>query len=133
MLGEGIYGLTFKDPRRGVCRADENGAAALHEDAEALAILRNGKILGSDRWGGVFSGTYFFDPLSGCNRVQVRLELPPEGELFTGFAAGNEGASLEIVAAFDRAETIVVTTVDIAGHPVDVELAYIGPLPNLGY
>ena len=47
MLDEGIYGFTYKGEHLGVLDGDS-----------ALAVLRNGKILGSDRAGGVFAGSY---------------------------------------------------------------------------
>ena len=114
---EGIYGLSFK-------------GVPVEQGGEALAVLRNGKILGSDCWGGVFSGTYEFDPVAGRNTVQVRIDVPPEGELITGFSAGPEGASLNIVAALGRAAPKASTTVEVAGRPVDIEFCFLGPLPN---
>lgn len=117
MISEGIYGLSYKGSRH-------------DQDGEGLAVLRGGKILGSDRWGGVFTGTYKFDPVAEQNMVHVRIDIPPDGELITGFAAGSTGASFEIVAAFGRAAPKSAATVEIAGSMVDVEFAFIGPLPN---
>lgn len=125
MFHEGIYSLTFKGHfEPGVSDVAEGG------DGEALAILRNGKILGSDRWGGVFSGTYEFDAVAGHEKVHVRIDVPPEGELITGFAAGAQGATFDIVAAFKSAARRASTTVEIAGQFIDVEFSFLGPLPN---
>jgi transcriptional regulator with XRE-family HTH domain len=120
MFDEGIYSLEYR-----VAAADPSETLGT-----ALAVLRNGKILGSDRWGGVFSGRYEFDTLEAVNKVHVRMQVPPDGELVTGFAAGPAGAILDIVGAFDRAAPVAETTVEVGGRPVDVRLRYLGPLPN---
>jgi len=119
MLSEGIYGLTY--------RGEEVDGS---EGDQALAVLRNGKILGSDRFGGVFMGSYEFDMKREINRVHVRMQVPPEGELVTGFSAGPDGAILDIVGSFERAEPSARTIVEVAGRPVEITLSYLGPLPN---
>ncbi len=119
MMDEGIYGLEY--------RAEFMGEA---ETGSALAALRNGKILGSDRWGGVFVGSYDYDPVSERNSVHLRLSVPPEGRLITGFSAGPEGAALDIVGSFARAAPVTTAVAKVAGHPVEVTMKYLGPLPN---
>lgn len=127
MFDEGLYGLIFRDHHQGLPRCDAHGS---YHDGDALAILRNGSVLGSDQWGGIFSGSYAFDPKTGRTRVRVRIVVPPEGELITGFAAGPDGATIEIFADFEQAMAHSSTTVDIAGQPLDVALSFLGPLPN---
>lgn len=122
MLHDGVYELSYT----GGCNS---GGALAEYNGEALAVLRNGKILGADRWGGVFSGTYEFDPIAQNDKVRIRIDVPPEGELITGFAAGPGGATLEIVAAVEQRVHSACTRVDIGGEPVDVEFSFIGPLP----
>ncbi len=119
MLDEGLYNLEY---RSAVCGDGECGSA--------LAALRNGKILGSDRWGGVFMGSYDFDPVTERNSVHLRLSVPPEGRLVTGFSAGPEGATLDVVGSFERAAPVTTARALIAGEPLDVTMTYIGPLPN---
>ena len=124
MFDEGIYGVTYRGRARNhSCDQDQPGG-------EALAVLRNGKILGSDRWGGIFSGSYEFDPVAGLNKVHVRIDVPPDGELITGFAAGPKGATFDIVVSLERATPKAAATVSVAGEPVDVEFSFLGPLPN---
>jgi transcriptional regulator with XRE-family HTH domain len=118
-LDEGIYGLSYKGEDAG-----------LVDGGVALAVLRNGKILGSDRGGGVFKGSYWFDPVHETNRVHVRLNVPPEGQLVTGFAAGPEGAALDIVGSFERAAPVSAIDIEIDGRALEVQLTYLGPLPN---
>ena len=119
MMDEGIYSLEYRS---------HDGLEP--EIGSALAALRNGKILGSDRWGGVFVGSYEFDPVSERNTVHLRLSVPPDGRLITGFAAGPEGATVDIVGSFERAAPVTKTRAEIAGQPLDVTMTYIGPLPN---
>jgi hypothetical protein len=121
MLDEGLYGLKYSS-------ATDRGDVP--EAGDGLAVLRNGKILGSDRWGGVFAGTYEFDSLMQLNKVHVRLDVPPDADLVTGFQSGPEGATIDVVAAFDRATPQSAAVVDVAGKSVEIELTYIGPLPG---
>ncbi|MDX2290376.1 MAG: hypothetical protein NW217_16345 [Hyphomicrobiaceae bacterium] len=116
MFDEGLYSLSY-------------GAQGLEDRDSALAVLRNGKILGSDRLGGVFSGSYEFDESAEVNRMHVRLQVPPCGTLVTGYAVGPQGAVIDIVGAFERAAPVARTTVDVLGAPVDVQLTYLGALP----
>lgn len=119
MLDEGIYGLKYM-----VRHAGEP------ESGDGLAVLRSGKILGSDRWGGVFAGSYEYDPVTKANLVHVRLEMPPEATLVTGFSSGPEGATIDVVASLDRAAPVSSAVVEVAGRPLEIELTYLGPLPN---
>lgn len=119
MMDEGIYSLEYRS---------HDGVEP--EIGSALAALRNGKILGSDRWGGVFMGSYEFDPVSERNTVHLRLSVPPDGRLITGFTAGPEGATVDIVGSFERAAPVTKTRAEVAGQPLDVTMTYIGPLPN---
>ena len=68
--------------------------------------------------------------MNDTNRVHLRLSVPPDGTLVTGFAAGPEGASLDIVGAFERAAPVSSIVVEAAGQPIGVQLTYLGPLPN---
>lgn len=119
MLRDGIYGLAY---------AVEG--ERMPTEGSALATLRQGRILGSDPWGGMFSGSCRFDAARRLNTVELRLEVPPDGSLITGFAAGPTGASLDIVGAFADAGPKFATVVEVAGAAVQVELTYLGPLPT---
>lgn len=119
MLEDGIYGLDY---RAQDARGEDGG--------RALAILRDGKILGSDPWGGFFTGLYDYDPRHCLNKVRLRFDVPPEGVLVTGFCAGPKGATLDIVGTFERNAPKMVTVVDVCGTPVEVQLTYLGPLPG---
>lgn len=120
-MDEGLYNLEYRSSVLGA--SSESGGSA-------LAVLRNGKILGSDRWGAVFMGSYEFDPVAELNSVHLRLHVPPEGELVTGFAAGPEGAIIEVAGQFARAAPVTRAVAEVAGHPVEVTMIYLGALPN---
>ncbi|MEQ1717390.1 MAG: helix-turn-helix domain-containing protein [Hyphomicrobium sp.] len=114
-----------------VYRISYHGTAAGDvETDQALAVLRNGKILGSDRYGGVFMGSYKFDRAKSLNVVQLRMDVPPEGTLVNGYAAGPKGAHLDISCTIGRAQPVSKATVMVGGQPVGIELTYLGPLPN---
>lgn len=119
MLDEGLYDLTYF-----WTKSDEPCIA------NGLAVLRSGKILGSDRLGGVFKGSYTFDNVRQTNTVHVRLKVPDGGILLTGFSAGAEGAVVDISGTFDRAAPTSTSTVDVEGQPLDVRLTYLGALPH---
>ena len=118
MLADGIYALRFA--------ASQDGEAG---QGSGLAVLREGKVLGSDPMGAVFTGTYEFDAARQLNRVRLRLDVPPGGELITGFSAGLAGATLDVAGAF-ASSTGETAFIQIAGAPMGVEIRYLGPLPN---
>lgn len=118
MLEDGIYGLAY---------AVEG--ERMPTEGSALAMLRQGRVLGSDPWGGVFTGVCQFDAARRLNTVTLRLDVPPDGRLITGFSAGPAGATLDIVGTFEGAAAKLATVVEVAGAAVRVELTYLGPLP----
>lgn len=123
MIDEGLYNVEYRATTSHGAK-DDGGAGS------ALAVLRNGKILGSDRGGAVFMGSYEFDPVAETNAIHLRLHVPPQGELVTGFAAGPEGAIIEVAGQFERAAPVSRTVADVAGQPLEVTMTYLGALPN---
>jgi hypothetical protein len=119
MLEDGIYGLWFA--------ASQDGKP---EYGSGLAVLREDKVLGSDPLGAVFTGTYEFGTARQLNKVRLRLDVPADGVLVTGFSAGPSGASLDIVGAFAGTSGETPAFIQIAGAPVGVQIRYLGPLPN---
>ena len=117
MLQDGLYDLSY---RLGETSAPSTGYG--------LASLRNGRILGSDRWGGVFSGSYRFDADRGVCEIQVRLNAPPDGVLITGLPSGPDGLALDLVAEFKGDTPGTSTVVNVGGCPVAVEFSYIGQI-----
>jgi hypothetical protein len=119
MLEDGIYGLRYT----AVCEGRSDAG-------NALAVLRRGRIFGSDPWGGLFVGICVFDPDARLNKVRLQFDVPPEGTLITGFSASPAGAVLDIVGAVEGAAPLAATVVEVAGAPVNVEITYLGPLPH---
>lgn len=119
MLENGVYGLRFA--------ATHDGEP---EEGSGLAVLRDGKVLGSDPLGAVFTGTYEFDAQRNLNKVRLRLDVPPDGVLVTGFSAGPAGATLEVAGAFADTTADVAAFIQIAGAPLGVQIRYLGPLPS---
>jgi hypothetical protein len=114
MLDNGVYEIAFQS----IDRIDR-----------ASAILRDGSVLGSDQWGAVFAGSYRCDRDDAVDRVSLKLQVPPGAELITGFAAGPEGAVLDIVGTFAHAAGTRRVDIEIGGHPLAIELSFLSPLP----
>jgi hypothetical protein len=118
MFRNGIYKVCYRSP---------------HDDDDfsehALAVLRDGQIIGSDRLGGVFTGA----PRCGSaadDCISVDLTVPPGGELVNGFVAGPAGATIQIKTRLDPEKIAQVAVIDVAGEPVEIQLIYLGPLPE---
>lgn len=118
VVHEGVYGLSF------TTAAEMNGA----ERVEGLAVLRGGRVLGSDPHGGVFTGRYHYDAACGEAVIAVRLAVPPGGMLLTGLEAGPDGLVVDIAGRFALARPVSSAVVDVAGAPIEVELRFVGPL-----
>jgi len=118
-LDEGVYRIAYT-----------GSAAGDVETGGALAVLRSGQIFGADPHGGVFTGTYDFDPLSSQNLVHLRLQVPPGGVLVNGVMAGKDGAAVDITCAVPRAAPVSSAVVNVAGEPIAVDFTFVGPLPH---
>lgn len=116
-LQDGLYRIGYR-------------ATTEYECDRALAVLRNGQILGADCLGGAFSGRYRFDRRRGLNIVEISLEVPPDGLLISGNIAGPKGARIEVTCNIARADPVSRTTIDVAGQTISIELSFLGPLPN---
>lgn len=118
-INEGVYALSYHGLDRG-----------LRTEGEAIAILRNGNIMGSDRAGAIFRGTYIFDRFRATNKVHIQLSIPPAGMLVNGHAAGADGAAIDVVGEFRRKPCDTAIVLKVAGRPVEIQLNYLGPVPN---
>lgn len=118
-LDEGMYRINYHGTADGIDEKDD-----------ALAVLRKGKIFGSDRHGGIFLGSYAFDPDDDINVVHLRIEMPPDGMLVNGVSAGARGTALDVYGTIERAAPVARTTILAGGRPIYLEVQYLGPLPN---
>lgn len=95
------------------------------ESDRALAVLRQGKLKGADRHGGIFTGSYRFDRPRGLNIVHFVLTFAPEQD--TGVEPRPD---IECTCAVARPDPVARTNVMIAGQLFDIVLIYLGPLPE---
>lgn len=97
---------------------------------EALAVVRSGSVLCSDRNGGVYHGAGILDDDRRCFRVDMTIDVPAGRELVTGFAGGARGAQAVVVAHLDPDLRNQRSVIHINGAPVEIQISYLGPLPN---
>ena len=96
---------------------------------EALAILRDGEILGSDQFGGVFEWRIVNGGGNGPDRVFVKLRIPPGGCLVTGYCVGDEGAVVDISGTLIGRNSNGGGTFEVIVEKVEVRFRYVGPAP----
>ncbi len=117
---DGLYSLRYGPPGEPL----KPGQAG-----DGLALLKAGRIVGSDGGGGKFEGSYQFDRARGTFHFRVWLRVPPEGQLITGFDTVHAGALVEVVAELDWPDPFASTVAHVAGQPLSLALTYLGPLP----
>lgn len=121
MLRDGVYELFYRAEAK-----PEGGFDSL------LLALRNGNILGSDRWGGVFVGRCDFDAAKREHRVHVRLLVPPGGMLVTDDSPRLRGDQIDVALTLGHPRDLSTGCglVDVGGQQVRVELQFKGPVPS---
>ena len=119
MLQDGLYELFY--------RAD--AAPGLGSDSLLLA-LRDGNILGSDKWGGLLTGRceYLIGPLE--HHIHVQLYVPPGGILVTDDTPLPTGCAVDLDLRFGNYADFASGLVEVAGQQVRVELLFKGPMPG---
>jgi len=118
MLSEGVYKVVYFD--------DEQPSAAFEP---MLLILRSGAVTASDALGGVYFGE-FESGANGLLRLTGSADIPPDGELVTGYVAGADGATVPLSIEISPESMQRRQTVTVGGRPVEVEISYLGPLPE---
>lgn len=96
---------------------------------EALAVLRHGELVGSDKHGGVFEGFLSEAPDCEASHVRLRYRVPPGGILVTGRRQGNDEALLDVQGALSECGEGKIGVWDFAGEKLSVRVRYIGTLP----
>lgn len=121
MLKDGVYELYYR------AEAEPGGGYE-----SLLLALRNGHVLGSDRWGGVFAGRCDFDASTHQHRINVRLLVPPGGMLVTDDSPRLLGDQIDVAVTLGRSRDISsgCGLVDVGGQQVRVELQFKGPVPG---
>lgn len=118
---EGVYSLRY---------GPTGAAAKPGDDGDGVALLKSGRIVGSDAGGGKFEGCYQFDTARQTFHFRVWLRVPPEGQLMAGSETAQAGALVEVVAEIDRPDPFSSTVAHVGGRPFSLTLAYLGPLPG---
>jgi hypothetical protein len=117
MLRDGLYRLTYPIDARGTRET-------------ALAMVRDGVLFGSDPYGGVYQGATISIEGHASYRITLTGIVPPGGELITGEIAGEDGAAFDLSGIFDPTADHQTIRVQIGDATVQVEVQYLGPLPN---
>ena len=63
-------------------------------------------------------------------KVDLKIDVPPGGTLITGYSAGIDGETIDIAGLFTTPNPASKAVVNVAGGQVEVELSYLGPLPD---
>lgn len=119
MLENGLYDLSYRLEAETSAPTDT-----------ALVILRDGTVLGSDKWGGVFEGSCLLDPQSGRHLLDVMFRLPPGGVLVTATEPSVDGELIRVVAELSDSDGRQSFVASVVGQPVRFFLDYRGRLPT---
>ncbi len=114
-LDEGIYGIRYS-------------SAAAGEQGYGMAVLRRGKIAGGDVHGLLLSGSYRFDRIKAVNVVVLTLGITANED--TEETPEHNGASQQVAFMVPRAQPIANATVMLGSEAYQLELRYLGPLPE---
>ena len=119
MLQDGLYELFY--------RADAD--TSVGSDSLLLA-LRDGNILGSDKWGGLLTGRCEYLTSHHEHHIHVQLYVPPGGILVTDDTPHPTGCAVDLDLRFGKFADFASGLVEVAGQPVRVELLFKGPMPG---
>ena len=118
MLSDGVYRVAYFD--------EEQPSAALEP---MVLILRRGTVMASDPLGGVYFGELEV-ATDGTRMLRGSADIPPDGELVSGYVAGAEGATVSLSVELGPNILIGRHTVTVGDSTVEVEISYLGPLPE---
>jgi hypothetical protein len=96
----------------------------------ALAILRKGVILGSDKFGGVFEGRLASRGDGERALLLLRLRVPPGGRLMTGHQVGAEETEFDLSGFLEDKGPEVIGTCVLEGVRLELRFRFIGDLPH---
>jgi hypothetical protein len=119
MLKNGLYRLDFRD-------IDDDTL----ESADTLAVLRNGRILGSDPLGGVFSGHYEAQTADASSSIDLQMQVPPDSTLVTGHTTESRQKLFAIKGTLAPSPTGAQADVTVLGRKLRVGLTYLGSVPQ---
>lgn len=117
-IKDGVYELFYS--------CDDGGGRGADS---LLLVMRQGRLIGADRWGGLVTGRCEFDRPSRRHRFLVELDVPRDGILVTGAPAPCAKQSIELVADLSGAPYNATGMVELFGERISLELLYRGPVP----
>lgn len=118
MLRDGIYRVTYAYAADGPITD------------QALAIVRDGRVVASDRHGGVYVSGPPDNTTSDSSVYTISASIPPGGELATGFQAGDGGAHIVLKAVTKSDADKLRAIIDIDGKTLEADFIYLSPLPT---
>lgn len=114
-LDEGLYGVRYSTAATGEC-------------GYGMAVLRRGKIAGGDAHGMLFSGSYRFDRIKAANIVALTVGTVANEDAED--TPGDAGGTRHVAFMVARAQPIATATAMLGSEAYDLELRYLGPLPE---
>lgn len=118
MLRDGLYEIKYSH------------AASLTENCETVLVsVRHGNILGADKLGGFYSGVSGAASNPKLHWLDLECWLPPLRRLVSGSESGPDGETLKIAVPIDPAADRQTVFIEVLNEPIQLDLAYIGPLP----
>ncbi|MBU2580333.1 MAG: hypothetical protein KJ622_01255 [Alphaproteobacteria bacterium] len=101
---------------------------AVEESGEALVVLREGSIFGSDKFGGVFEGQLVVRPSGRGAGLRLQVRVPPGGVLVTGKRVGFEECVVDVSGELSHEDQEFGGICELLGERLVVKFRYIGIL-----
>jgi hypothetical protein len=122
MFRNGIYRIDYRNPFENDGPIDD-----------ALVVLRDGKMIGADRHGGIYTGEpQCFGGTNDGSKESIAIQMTalPGGELINGVTAGSLGVCFDLTGRFDPELDRQSAVIDVGGAPIELSVSYLGPLPE---
>jgi hypothetical protein len=120
---EGVYQVAY---------AEEAGSDPSVRN-RLILVVRGNRIFGSDEAGGVYSGSIECWPSARCLlgfAIEASCACPATGEFVVDLGAHEAGAAFRIAGELSLMEWPQSRRVSVNGVGLDVEVSFLGSLPN---
>lgn len=94
-----------------------------------MAVLRDGAIVGSDKYGGVFEGQIVSTKCGTFDCVLLTMRVPPGGRLVNGCQVGAAEALVDVSGVLGDGPSEFCGTCDVLGSCVGIRFRFVGALP----
>ena len=97
-----------------------------------ILVCRAGRLFGADPSGRVYTGVLHADAREALRSslLKAAYEIPRKGRHAPNPDPGRAGRMVPISGAIDPSARCQSTTVLVGGKPIDIEITYLGPLPQ---